>query len=93
MSNVSIPFKREGVFKEWLGWGELVPPVPVSIPFKREGVFKAMITRGLIDTELKMFQFPSSGKGCSKVFALALALALAFVSIPFKREGVFKAQV
>ena len=39
---VSIPFKRESVFKAWYGEyaGRKVPVV--SIPFKRESVFKAM---------------------------------------------------
>ena len=87
---VSIPFKREGVFKakdkvnqyradaksfNSLQAGRGVQRMMllirckrltlVSIPFKREGVFKGVETEKRPPAVCK-FQFPSSGKGCSK---------------------------
>ena len=67
---VSIPFKREGVFKDTLFGTETRQSRPfVSIPFKREGVFKENRVFTFLGTLLFWFQFPSSGKGCSKIFS------------------------
>ena len=39
---VSIPFKRESVFKDRRRWQGICVGTSVSIPFKRESVFKAL---------------------------------------------------
>ena len=61
---VSIPFKRESVFRDEVspssifdGWWFITP---VSIPFKRESVFRVRL--GLVDQSTHRFQFPSNGK-------------------------------
>ena len=47
----------------------------VSIPFKREGVFK-VTSRKRSPITIALFQFPSSGKGCSKKFTLITEAAI-----------------
>ena len=62
----------------------------VSIPFKREGVFKEEDDERAAESQSELFQFPSSGKGCSKNTLKMDGDNSPEVSIPFKREGVFK---
>ena len=87
---VSIPFKREGAFKEGQdirrGSGE------------GRGFHSLQAGRGIQRYEGKSwktssqsgFPFPSSGKGHSKPSLGDNSYSVSNVSIPFKREGAFK---
>ena len=88
---VSIPFKRESVFKDntWIPQGS---DTTVSIPFKRESVFKGACSM-LSVYRYFWFQFPSNGKVYSKIPTAITTITITIVSIPFKRESVFKGRL
>ena len=65
---VSIPFKRESVFKESCRFSPGSISLKVSIPFKRESVFKAVRDLRRPWPRLPSFQFPSNGKVYSKSY-------------------------
>ena len=89
--NVSIPFKRESVFR--------VAPrrhnggsreSKVSIPFKRESVFR-VFSNPVHRVKRLLFQFPSNGKVYSERHKQICRICRrGYVSIPFKRESVFR---
>ena len=58
-NKVSIPFKREGKWKDGEP-NDALPTMPVSIPFKREGKWKERAARRR--RFICEFQFPSNGK-------------------------------
>ena len=67
-SEVSIPFKRESVFRVHyqvlMKWAFYI----VSIPFKRESVFRGIREElGLKNDQFHKFQFPSNGKVYSEI--------------------------
>ena len=67
---VSIPFKRESVFRV-KGLPELIESaLQVSIPFKRESVFRVLVEYGEERVIERSFQFPSNGKVYSEFYGL-----------------------
>ena len=84
MTEVSIPFQRESVFKvtcsTWTGVTNLV-----SIPFKRESVFKdARIEDDSTGGLYFLFPFPSNGKVYSKLIRALTTFGnnMSFHSLP-----------
>ena len=75
MIRVSIPFKRESIYKDAGDLPAYTPIQEVSIPFKRESIYKVpeMISVETVET----FQFPSNGKAYTKrpYFAPSWAVA------------------
>ena len=60
---VSIPFKREGMLREYFQMDSAHPGTNVSIPFKREGMLRG--ASGILNLDQNLvFQFPSNGKVC-----------------------------
>ena len=81
---VSIPFKRESVFKDlFISAG--IALLSVSIPFKRESVFK--VKGGLQFPELYWFQFPSNGKVYSKLLESSERIRGAYQEFQFPSNG------
>ena len=86
---VSIPFKRESVFKVLWHIFLLEETMKVSIPFKRESVFKGF--KSILLKRGKLVSIPFKRESVFKVKrSWALPTVKAKVSIPFKRESVFK---
>ena len=90
LSQVSIPFKREGVSERiWHITPEGYERYVVSIPFHREGVSELaghLLGEGHL-VAIK-FLFPSTGKAFPNGCLCAGSQGFVCVSIPFHREGV-----
>ena len=85
---VSIPFKRERVFRRKILNRLRVSQIKqVSIPFKRERADKVHSFFHEKKTTNQEFQFPSNGNAQTKVGGIGRRAGLRNqVSIPFKRE-------
>ena len=89
---VSIPFKRESVFKARYYEFNRLNAEKVSIPFKRESVSKV---DGVLVLEQICLNFNSlqTGKCIQRIRRkVEMSTATSGVSIPFKRESVFREQ-
>ena len=88
---VSIPFKRESVFREVLREARIFSLISVSIPFKRESVFRACWMTLTVATLSRSFNSLQTGKCIQRLKMKKKAASLSQqVSIPFKRESVFR---
>ena len=65
-SRVSIPFKRESIYKGKKTRGFVFGSISVSIPFKRESIYKATPPGTTPQPITFLFQFPSNGKAYTK---------------------------
>ena len=89
LENVSIPFKRESVFRDLQSLQRHGTMEFVSIPFKRESVFRDLQSLQRHGT----MEFVSIPFKRESVFRADLKLKdhrETIVSIPFKRESVFR---
>ena len=87
--NVSIPFKRESVFKVYLiNW--FSDEIVYGFQFPSNGKAYSKSLNSSLRQRLILFQFPSNGKAYSKVWLQYAPTGGVGVSIPFKRESVFK---
>ncbi len=82
-TKVSIPFKRESVFKvNFVSLSGMVPNT-VSIPFKRESVFKVNHNNNLYHYSINRFNSLQTGKCIQRIrilFQLTTALKFQFPS-------------
>ena len=87
--SVSIPFKREGAWKD-APFEEKVRELLVSIPFKREGAWKECGVRAGRIPNFPV-SIPFKREGAWKVGMDVDRITQVYrVSIPFKREGAWK---
>ncbi len=87
---VSIPFKRESVFRVRLSDGYRNAVIEFQFPSNGKVYSEEALDHNLY-VRIK-FQFPSNGKVYSElILTYTVNIDLKGVSIPFKRESVFRA--
>ena len=86
-NRVSIPFKREGGYKDKNGLYTDMPTYKVSIPFKREGGYKERKGVPVDHLSSILFQFPSNGKVDTKVVKLQKKIKCAIRSFNSLQTG------
>ena len=94
-ATVSIPFKRESIYKVPKNLRGEICNRSVSIPFKRESIYKGFIKMDLKNRADSLFQFPSNGKAYTKALTANSTHSdiRKQVSIPFKRESIYKVAI